>query len=185
MLAPYSWLKDYVEIDIKPKELADKMTMSGTKVEKIEYLGKEINKVVVGKILEINKHPNADRLLVTKVDIGKEVIQIVTGAKNINEGDYIPVALVGSTLPGGLEIKKSKLRGVESYGMMCSAEELKLDINNLPKEQIEGIYIFPERLPIGKDVKEVFGLNEAIFEFELTNNRPDCMSIVGLAREVA
>lgn len=185
MLAPYSWLKDYVEINISPKELADKMTMSGTKVERVEHLGQDINKVVVGKILEINKHPNADRLLVTKVNVGSEVVQIVTGAKNIKEGDYIPVALVGSTLPGGVEIKKSKLRGIESFGMMCSAQELSLNIKNLPEEQIQGIYIFNEELPIGKDVKEVLGLNEIVFEFELTNNRPDCMSVVGLSREIA
>jgi phenylalanyl-tRNA synthetase beta chain len=185
MLASYKWLNDYVEIDISPKELADKMTMSGTKVEKIEELGKEISKVVVGKILEINQHPNADRLVVTKVDVGSEIIQIVTGAKNISEGDYIPVALVGSTLPGGVNIGKSKLRGIESHGMMCSAQELSLDIESLPHEQVVGIYILKEKYPLGMDVKEIFGLDEVVIEFELTYNRPDCLSIIGLAREVS
>src|SRR5690554_1919987 len=140
MLAPLKWLKDYVEIEVSPKELADRMTMSGTKVEGIEEIGDEIKNVVVGKIIEIKQHPNADRLVVTKVDIGREMLQIVTGATNIQEGDYIPVALVGATLPGGTSIGKSKLRGMESYGMMCSAQELALNLSFLPKEQLEGIY---------------------------------------------
>ena len=185
MLASYKWLNDYVEIDISPKELANKMTMSGTKVEKIEELGKEISKVVVGKILEIKQHSNADRLVVTKEDVGSSIIQIVTGAKNISEGDYIPVALVGSTLPGGEKIGKSKLRGIESFGMMCSAQELSLDIESLPQEQVVGIYILKEEYPLGMDVKEIFGLDEVVIDFELTYNRPDCLSIIGLAREVA
>lgn len=185
MLAPLKWLKEYVDINVSPKELADKMTMSGTKVEQIEEIGKEINNVVVGKILEINPHPQADRLVVTKVDIGENIIQIVTGANNISENDYIPVALVGSTLPGNIKIKKSKLRGIESQGMMCSAGELGMNLEGLPEEQISGIYIFHKEYPLGMDVKEILGLDEVLVEFELTNNRPDCLSIIGLAREVA
>ena len=124
MLVPLKWLKTYVEIELSPKELADRMTMSGTKVESIEEIGDEIQDVVVGKILEITQHPNADRLLVVKVDTGTGTLQVVTGAKNIQEGDYVPVALVGASLPGGISIGKNKLRGVESYGMLCSAQEL-------------------------------------------------------------
>lgn len=185
MLTPVKWLKDYVDIDISTKEFVEKMTMSGTKVETVENIGEEIENVVVGKILEINRHPNADRLVVTKVDVGSEILQIVTGAKNISEENYIPVALIGSTLPGGVKIKKSKLRGIESQGMMCSAQELALDIGSLPQEQVVGIYIFEKEYPLGMDVKEILGLDDEIIEFELTNNRPDCLSIVGIAREAA
>ncbi|SJZ36850.1 phenylalanine--tRNA ligase subunit beta [Garciella nitratireducens] len=185
MLAPIKWLKEYVEINISIEEFVERMTMSGSKVEKIENIGEKIQKVVVGKILEIYSHPNADRLVVTKVDVGSEVLQIVTGAKNISEGDYIPVALVGSTLPGGVKIKKSKLRGIESQGMMCSAQELALDMEALPQKQVRGIYIFEKEYPLGMDVKEIFGLDDKIIEFELTNNRPDCLSIIGIAREAA
>lgn len=185
MLAPVKWLKDYVDINIPIDEFGERMTMSGTKVEKIENIGEEIQNVVVGKILEINTHPNADKLVITKVDVGSELLQIVTGATNISEEDYIPVALVGSHLPGGVKIKKSKLRGVESYGMMCSAQELALDLESLPQEQVTGIYIFDQEYPLGMDVKEIFGLDDEIIEFELTNNRPDCLSIIGLAREAA
>lgn len=185
MLASYKWLNDYVRMDISPKELAEKITMSGTKVEKMRELGKEISHVVVGKILEIEQHPDADRLVVTKVDTGKSTIQIVTGASNISEGDYIPVALVGSTLPGGIKIGKTKLRGIESYGMMCSAQELSLDIESLPHEQVVGIYILKEKYPLGMDIQKIFGLDDVVIEFELTYNRPDCLSIIGLAREVS
>jgi len=118
MKAPIDWLKDYVDINVSTKELADAMTMSGSKVEGIEVQGEEITKVVVGKILSLEKHPDADRLQVAKVDVGSEVLQIVTGATERKCRDYIPVALVGSTLPGGKKISKGKLRGVESYGMI-------------------------------------------------------------------
>lgn len=185
MLAPVRWLKEYVDIHLSTNEFGERMTMSGTKVERIENIGEEIQKVVVGKILEINTHPNADKLVITKVDVGEEVLQIVTGATNISEGNFIPVALVGSRLPGGVKIKKSKLRGVESYGMMCSAQELALNLESLPQNQLTGIYIFNEEYPLGMDVKEILGLDDEIIEFELTNNRPDCLSIIGLAREAA
>ncbi len=185
MLVPLKWLKTYVEIELSPKELADRMTMSGTKVESIEEIGDEIQDVVVGKILEITQHPNADRLLVVKVDTGTGTLQVVTGAKNIQEGDYVPVALVGASLPGGISIGKNKLRGVESYGMLCSAQELALNITSLPKEQLTGIYILDKEYPLGMDIRKVLGLDDVVFEFELTNNRPDCQSIIGIAREVA
>jgi len=185
MKAPISWLKDYVDINVSSKELADAMTMSGSKVEGIEVQGEEISGVVVGKILSLEKHPDADKLKVSKVDIGREVIQVVTGAPNVNAGDYIPVALAGATLPGGKKISKGKLRGIESNGMMCSIEELGLTRENFPDAPEDGVYIFNKEEELGKDVKVVFGINEETIEFEITSNRPDCLSIIGLAREAA
>jgi len=185
MLVPIKWLKDYVDIKADSKSYADAMTMSGSKVERIEDLGKEIENVVVGRILKIEEHPAADKLVVGQVDVGTEVVQIVTGASNIREGDYIPVALNGSTLPGGVKIRKGKLRGVESNGMMCSAQELALDLDDLPESMLDGIYILDREYPLGADIKEVLGLNDSVIEFEITNNRPDCLSIVGIARETA
>lgn len=185
MLVPIKWLKDYVDIKADPKSYSDAMTMSGSKVERIEELGKEIENVVVGKILKIESHPAADKLVIGQVDVGREVIQIVTGASNIREGDYIPVALSGSTLPGGVKIKKGKLRGVESNGMMCSAQELALDLDTVPENMLDGIYILDKEYPLGADIKDVLGLNDAVIEFEITNNRPDCLSVLGIARETA
>lgn len=185
MLVPIKWLKDYVDIKVDSKGYADAMTMSGSKVEKVEELGKEIENVVVGKILKIEDHPAADKLVIGQVDVGTEVIQIVTGATNIKEGDYIPIAKNGATLPGGVKIKKGKLRGVESNGMMCSAQELALDLDNLPEDMLDGIYILDKEYPLGVDIKDILGLNDAVVEFEITTNRPDCLSIVGIARETA
>jgi len=185
MLVPVKWLKDYVDINIDVQSFADAMTMSGSKVEAVEIMGKEIENVVVGKIIKVDRHPDADKLVVTQIDIGTETIQIVTGATNIKEGDYIPVALNGSSLPGGVKIKKGKLRGVESNGMLCSASELGIPLENLPPELLDGIYILDKEYPLGKDIKEVLGLNDAVIEFEITNNRPDCLSMIGIAREAA
>lgn len=185
MLVPIKWLKDYVDIKVDSKGYADAMTMSGSKVERIEELGKEIDNVVVGKILKAEKHPDADKLTVAQCDVGTEVIQIVTGADNIKEGDYIPIAKSGSTLPGGVKIKKGKLRGIESNGMMCSAQELALDLDSLPPELLDGIYILDKEYPLGADIKDILGLNDTVIEFEITNNRPDCLSIIGIARETA
>ena len=187
MLVSLKWLRDYVDIDMDTKEFADKMTMTGTKVEKVDFYGTEIEKVVVGKILEITQHPNADKLIITKVDVGQEVIQVVTGAKNVSEGDYIPVARVGAKLPGGIKIKKGKLRGETSEGMMCSSEELGIESQYVEEYKRDGIYILDheESYELGKDVKEVLGINDALIEFELTSNRPDCRSMIGIAREAA
>ena len=183
MFTSLNWLNDFVEIDdIQTKEFEEKMTMSGTKVEGIEELGKEVTNVVVGKILSIEKHPDADKLVVTKVDVGEEVIQIVTGANNIRQGDYIPVAKIGAKLKD-LKIKKSKLRGIESCGMMCSAGELGMNTSLLHKEDTEGIYILKEEYALGSDVKPILGLDDKIVEFELTANRSDCLSLMGIARE--
>lgn len=185
MNIPMSWLKDYVSIDCDIKTFVDAMTMSGSNVENYLEQGKEIDKVVVGKILSIEKHPDADKLLVTKVDVGSEIIQIVTGASNIKEGDYIPVALNGSSLPGGIKIKTGKLRGIESQGMMCSIDELGLEKEDYPEASEDGIYILSEEYPLGTDIKEVFGLNDIVVEYEITSNRSDCFSVIGIAREAA
>ncbi|HYE10466.1 MAG TPA: phenylalanine--tRNA ligase subunit beta, partial [Patescibacteria group bacterium] len=136
-------------------------------------------------ILKVERHPDADKLVVTQIDVGSETIQIVTGATNIKEGDYIPVAQNGSSLPGGVKIKKGKLRGIESNGMLCSAQELGIPLENLPEELLDGIFILDKEYPLGKDIKEVLGLNDAVIEFEITNNRPDCLSMIGIAREAA
>jgi phenylalanyl-tRNA synthetase beta chain len=186
MNVPMQWLKDYAPIDCDIVTFTDKMTMSGSKVEGYEELAKEITNVVVGKILKIEQHPDADKLVVTKVDVGEEEpIQIVTGAKNVSEGDYIPVALNGATLAGDLKIKKGKLRGVESNGMMCSVEEIGLSVEDVPDAPEDGVYIFDKEYELGMDVKKLFGLDDTVVEYEITSNRPDCFSIVGIAREAA
>ena len=188
MLVSLKWLREYVDIDVDAKEFGDLMTMTGTKTETVEYYGSEIENVVVAKILEIEKHPDADKLIVTKVDIGKdEPIQIVTGAKNVKVGDYIPLAVHGAKLPGGIKIKNGKLRGVESNGMMCSSEELGIDEKYVDDYKKDGIYLLDmhDEYTTGMCVKEVLGLNDAVIDFELTSNRPDCRSMIGIAREAA
>ena len=187
MLVSVKWLRDYVDIDMDVKEFADMMTMTGTKMETVEYFGEDIENVVVGKILEIEPHPNADKLIVTKVDAGEKVLQIVTGAKNVSVGDYIPLAIHGAKLPGGIKIKKGKLRGEVSEGMMCSSEELGIDEKYVEDYKKNGIYLldYEESYETGKDVKEVLGINDAVIDFELTSNRPDCRCVIGIAREAA
>lgn len=185
MFVPVNWMKEYVNIDgYDIKKLADKLNETGSHVESIESLDKGIEKVVVGKIKEIKKHPDADKLVVTKVDIGQEeLIQIVTGAPNVSEGDLVPVALVGAKLPIGMKIKKGKLRGVESYGMLCSYEELGFSDSVIPKEYKEGVLLIKEEVKIGSDIIDVLDLYDQVIEFEITPNRPDCLSIIGMARE--
>ena len=186
MNLPMSWLKDFVDIDCNVNEFSDAMTLSGSKVECIKNKGNEIDKVVVSKVLEIEKHPDADKLLVVKADIGDEQpIQIVTGATNLFIGAYVPVALDGATLFGGLKIKKSKLRGVVSNGMFCSIEEFGFTRNDYPEAPEHGIYIFDKEYPLGSCVKEILLLDEDVVEFEITSNRPDCFSILGLVREAS
>lgn len=187
MKASIEWLKEYSDINIEPKELGDILTMTGSKVEAIEQKGNDIRNVVVGKILEIKKHPDADKLVVTKVNVGTEIVQIVTGADNIKENDIVPIAKDGSELPGGVKIKKGQLRGVDSCGMMCSVGELGLKVEDYPGQIEHGIMILPKEYEeyIGKDIVEVLNLREDIIEFEITSNRPDCFSIEGLGRETA
>ncbi len=182
MKVPVKWLNDYIDIDISPKELGDRLTLSGSKVEEVVTTGDEIQNVVTGKIMEIRKHPDADKLSICQVDIGKdENIQIVTAATNMKEMDIIPVALHGSTLHGGLKIKKGKLRGEVSNGMFCSEEELGL----AGDEPVYGLMILDQDTPIGEDIKKVLKMESSIIDFEITSNRPDCLSVIGIARETA
>ena len=187
MNLPMSWLSDYTDITgVTPKEYADRITMSGSKVEGVKDLGAEIDKVVVGEVLSCEMHPDSDHLHVCMVNVGEaEPIQIVCGAPNVAAGQKVPVALNGSTLPGGVKIKKGKLRGVMSNGMICAADEMGIENSRLGYEPEYGILVLPEDAEIGSDVKELFGLNENVVEFEITSNRPDCFSIIGLARETA
>jgi phenylalanyl-tRNA synthetase beta chain len=177
MKTPLSWLNDYVDLkNINIKDFTDAMTMSGSKVEGYEELGENIKNVVVGKILKISKHENADRLSVCQVDIGKEEsIQICTAATNIKENDYLPVALDGAHLPIGTIIKKSKMRGVESNGMLCSINELDLTKEDYPSADEHGIFILDKEYPLGQDIKDTLELKDFIVEFEITSNRPDCL----------
>ncbi|SKC43601.1 phenylalanine--tRNA ligase subunit beta [Maledivibacter halophilus] len=186
MLVPVSWLKDYVEIDnISLEELEERLVLSGSNTETVTEVAEGVKKVVIGKIMEINKHPNADKLVITKVDVGDEVLQIVTGADNINEGDFVPVALVGAWLPGGMKIKRGKLRGETSNGMLCSAEELNFDDSVIPKSSKDGILILKGKYTLGENAKEALELNDNVIEFEITPNRPDCLSMIGMARETS
>lgn len=181
MKIPYSWLKDYAEVNVDPHTLGDKLTLSGSALEEVIIQGDNIKNVVTCKIKKIEKHPDADRLNVCQVDIGTEEIQIVTAATNMKEQDIVPVALHKSILADGTEIKKGKMRGVVSNGMFCSEEELGI----AGDEPVHGLMILPADAPIGMDIKEYLGLNKAILDFEITSNRPDCLSIVGMARETA
>jgi phenylalanyl-tRNA synthetase beta chain len=187
MKLPMSWLAEFVDMEgISNQDYDAKMTMSGSKVEEIVYLGREFKNVVTGKILSNVPHPDSDHLVICQVDVGKEEpIQIVTGAPNAIVGSVVPVALHKSTLPGGVKITKGKLRGVPSNGMMCSFEELGLTQNDTPYGDPEGLLLMPEGTPVGVDIRTVVGLDEYVAEFEITSNRPDCMSVIGLARETA
>lgn len=187
MKASIEWLKEYSDIDVDTVKLGDILTMTGSKVETIEQRGNDIKNVVVGKILEIVKHPDSDHLVITQMDLGDEKVQIVTGADNIKVGDIVPVAKDGSELPGGVKIKKGKLRGIDSCGMMCSVGELGLDINQYPGQIEHGIMILDKSLEnkLGEDIVDILNLREDIIDFEITPNRPDCLAIEGLGRETA
>lgn len=197
MNTPLSWIKAYVPgLDVTAQEYTDAMTLSGSKVEGYEVLDKNLEKIVVGKILKIEPHPNADKLIVCQVDVGeKEPIQICTGAHNVFEGAFVPVVLDGGKVAGdhdggkpedGVRIKKGKLRGMDSFGMMCSVAEMGVSADMYPGAAEDGIYIFKEEnLKAGDDAVEVMGLHDVNFEYEITSNRVDCFSILGLAREAA
>ncbi len=183
MNVPMSWLNEFTDVkDIGMKEYIHELTMSGSKVEGYVTICGEISNVVIGKIEKIEAHPDADKLRICQVNVGKETVQIVTGASNVQEGDVVPVALCGANLAGDLKIKKGKLRGVESNGMLCSDEELGVNIND---EKATGIWILDPSLPLGEDAVTALGLKEDVVEFEITSNRPDCLSVIGLARETA
>ncbi len=186
MQVSITWLKDYIDFQETPEELADKLTMAGIPVENVIRADAGLDKVITGRIEKLVKHPDSDHLQICTMNVGeKEPVQIVTGAPNVAEGQVVPVAMLGAHLPNGLKISKSKLRGVVSMGMLCSADELKLDLENLPEEQKTGIYILPSETPVGVPAKDVLGLDEVVLEFELTANRGDCFSVFGLVREIA
>ncbi len=190
-----SWIKAYVpELDCTAQEYTDAMTLTGTKVEGFERLDKNLDKIVIGQIEKIEKHPDADKLIICQVNIGTETIQIVTGAPNVKEGDKVPVVLDGGSVAGGhdgkmaedgIKIKKGKLRGIESNGMMCSIEELGSSRDMYPEAPEYGIYIFPEDAVVGENAVKALGLDDVVFEYEITSNRVDCYSVVGIAREAA
>lgn len=187
MKVPFKWLNDYVDMDgITPQQLADRLNAVGVLVETVEERNQGITNVVVGHIDKLEPHPNADRLRVCQVDVGQpRPLQIVTGAPNVLQGNCVPVAVVGARLAGGKKIEKSKLRGLESEGMMCSADELGISIKDLPSEQREGVLIFPPDTPRGANVLELLGIDEVVLHLEPFANRPDSLSIIGIAREVS
>jgi phenylalanyl-tRNA synthetase beta chain len=186
MKVSYKWLQEFVDVNIPPQELADRLTMAGVAVEGVQFLGEGITNVVTGQILKIDPHPNADKLVICQITTdGEDRIQIVTGAQNVREGHKIPVAKVGAKLPIGLTIKKSKLRGEPSNGMLCSGQELGIDTKLLPSDQQHGIMILPEDAPLNVNIIEYLGLDDYVLELELTPNRGDCLSMIGVAREVA
>ena len=181
------WLREFVDVAVSSKEYDDAMTDSGSKVETTYEPSEEFHNVVVGKVLETERHPDSDHLWVCQVDVGEaEPVQIVTGAQNVHAGDLVPVAKHKSLLPGGVKIEKGKLRGVKSNGMMCSIKELGLDLHDVPYAIEDGIWIIqePDAVP-GADIRPIIGADDSIVEFEITNNRPDCLSVIGLARETA
>ncbi len=179
MLVPYNWLKDYVDFDYSADELAEKLTMAGLEVETVVKHGEEISGVVVGDVRSVRPHPNADRLVLCDVDVGGQVLEIVCGADNMKAGDKVPVAIHGATLPGDVKIRKGKIRGVTSQGMLCSEIELKLG------DDAEGIMILPSQLDVGTDLNAALALDEPILDVQVMPNRGDWASMTGLAREVA
>lgn len=195
MNTPLSWIKAYVpDLDVTSQEYTDAMTLTGTKVEGFEELDADLDKIVVGQIEKIDRHPDADKLVICQVNIGSEVTQIVTGAPNVEVGQKVPVVLDGgrvagghdgSKTPGGIKIKKGKLRGVESNGMMCSIEELGSTRDMYPDAPENGIYILKDDAVVGSDAVELLGLHDSVFEYEITSNRVDCYSVIGIAREAA
>lgn len=190
-----SWIKAYVpDLDVTAQEYTDAMTLSGTKVEGYAAADRDLENIVIGQIEKIERHPDADKLIVCQVNVGAETVQIVTGAPNVKEGDKVPVVLDGGRVAGGhdgklteggIRIKKGKLRGVESCGMMCSIEELGSTREMYPEAPEYGIYIFPEDAEVGADAIEALGLHDVNFEYEITSNRVDCFSVIGIAREAA
>ena len=190
-----SWIKTYVpDLDVTAQEYTDAMTLTGTKVEGFTELDADLDKIVIGQIDKIEKHPDADKLIICQVNIGTESVQIVTGAPNVKEGDKVPVVLDGGRVagghdgkmtPGGIKIKKGKLRGVESFGMMCSIEELGSTREMYPEAPEYGLYIFPEDAVVGESAVKALGLDDVVFEYEITSNRVDCYGVLGIAREAA
>ena len=184
MKVTYNWLKEYVNIPLSPEELAEKLTRSGFEVEDIIYQNQHLHDVVVGKILKIEKHPQADRLVVCQVDIGEKTTQIITAATNVFEGALVPVSLPGADLVNGVKIQPTKMRGVESNGMFCSGEELGIDENYFEGAGVNGILILPNNFTVGMAIDKALCLDDVVLDVYITPNRPDCLSVVGLAREI-
>ncbi|MCI1822475.1 MAG: phenylalanine--tRNA ligase subunit beta [Megasphaera sp.] len=187
MKSSLRWMKEYVDVDTTkdPQIFADIMTVAGVPVEQVECWGTDIKNIYTGRILKIIKHPDADHLVICQMDMGDKELTIVTGAPNVREGQVVPVAIHGAILPGGVKIKKSKLRGQVSEGMLCSAHELGFDDSLLLPEERNGIWILPDNTPVGVDAVDFLGLKDTVYEYELTPNRADCFSMVGLSREFA
>ncbi|SFH58680.1 phenylalanyl-tRNA synthetase beta subunit [Tindallia magadiensis] len=185
MLVPVKWLKEYVNVNVDVDELADKMTMSGSNVEEVKRWGEGLDRIIVGKITKIDVHPRADKLVIAQVTTGNKTLQIVTGAQNIEEGNLIPIAVEGTKLPNGMVIEETDFRGELSQGMMCSPDELGIPKHMIPEEFKDGIWILDPGAPIGAMLTEVIPVAEKVIEFEITSNRPDCLSVLGLARETA
>ncbi|MGI6751326.1 MAG: phenylalanine--tRNA ligase subunit beta [Anaerovoracaceae bacterium] len=186
MLIPVEWLKEYVDLDVDIDVLCEKMIMSGSNIEEVKSFGNEIEGVVIGRILSIEKHPDAEKLLICKVDAGgEEALQVVTGASNVFKEAFVPVVLAGGRMLDGKIIKKGKLRGVESQGMLCSAKELGYEDKVVPVSHRDGIWILEGDYQVGQDFVTAMGIKDQIIDFEITPNRPDCLSITGMAREAA
>ncbi len=184
MKVSYKWLKDFVDIDESAESIAQKLTSSGFEVEDMIYMNKHLHDVYVGKIVKIEKHPEADRLVVCQVDVGSKTVQIVTSATNVFEGAHVPVSLDGADLANGIKIKPSNFRGVRSDGMFCSGEELGIDENYIEGGSVNGILILPESMAAGEKIEDALLLNDVVFDINVTPNRPDCNSVVGIAREI-
>ncbi|MDH8677567.1 phenylalanine--tRNA ligase subunit beta [Fusibacter bizertensis] len=186
MRVPLQWIKEYVDFsNIEERQLIDKLVLTGSNNEGSYNLKDDIENIVVGKITKITSHPNAEKLCICQVDVGNEVLQIVTGATNVFEGAVIPVAIHGAIIAGKIKIKKGKLRGEVSNGMLCSLEEMGFESSNIPKEFDDGILILDREYPLGMNILEALDLDQSVVEFEITPNRPDCLSMVGMAREIA
>ncbi|NCP04610.1 MAG: phenylalanine--tRNA ligase subunit beta, partial [Deltaproteobacteria bacterium] len=179
MIVTWNWLQEFVDFCGTPQELADRLTMVGLEVEGLTHLGAELDSVVVARLEQVEKHPDAERLTLCQVNNGKDIVQVICGAKNHKAGDLVAFAQPGSVLPGDFKIKKSKIRGLESQGMLCSEKELGLAVES------EGIMILDAAAPLGMPVFDLLGLKDSVFEIGLTPNRPDCLSLVGIAREAA
>ncbi|MCK5595681.1 phenylalanine--tRNA ligase subunit beta, partial [bacterium] len=178
MKVPYSWLKECIDIDLCIEGIAEKLTMAGLEVVDIKSPANKFDNVIVGEIKQIEKHPDADRLIVCKVDTSKEILDVVCGAKNIKVGDRVPLALIGTKLPTGMHIKKSKIRGVTSYGMLCSKRELGIG------DEHQGIMILSKDEQLGESLENILNTDEPVLDIEVTANRGDCLSIIGIAREI-
>ncbi len=185
MRTPVRWLKDYVPFEEVPEELGERLTMAGIPVEGIDRPCLGLKNIVTGLIRSVDPHPNADRLSICVLDLGGRIVKIVTAATNVRAGQIVPVALAGAVLADGTVIQPSDFRGVASEGMLCSCEEILGDTKIIAPEKRDGIYILPPNTPLGQDIRPVMGLDDVTLEFELTANRADCFSMLGIAREIA